>query len=128
MQLDLEREYLTSKRLPPSKDQVTYWCSSLGGKTSNDALKSYPKCFQRKLCRIAGQSETDNLCSLPRHALRLNLLALHAGLTTDEQLRVFEPAERGSRKLIVSTNIAEVSLTSNTALVHIFNLSRQVLR
>jgi len=37
------------------------------------------------------------------------LLALHAGLSTDEQLRIFEPAERGHRKIIVSTNIAEVS-------------------
>jgi len=55
-------------------------------------------------------------------------MALHAGLTTDEQLRVFEPAERGSRKLIVSTNIAEVSLTSNAVLVHIFNLGRRVSR
>lgn len=45
---------------------------------------------------------------LPRTASRLLPLALHAGLTTEEQLRVFEPSERGSRKLIVSTNIAEV--------------------
>ena len=46
--------------------------------------------------------------SLPRNAKRMSLLALHAGLTTEEQLRVFEPAERGSRKVIISTNIAEV--------------------
>lgn len=45
---------------------------------------------------------------LPRHAKRMSLLALHAGLTTDEQLRVFEPPERGSRKVIIATNIAEV--------------------
>ncbi len=47
---------------------------------------------------------------LPRNAPRLRLLALHAGLTTDEQLAVFEPAERSTRKVIVSTNIAEVGL------------------
>lgn len=45
---------------------------------------------------------------LPRGALRLVPLALHAGLSTDEQLRVFEAAEQGTRKVIVSTNIAEV--------------------
>jgi ATP-dependent RNA helicase DDX35 len=38
---------------------------------------------------------------------------LHAGLSTDEQLRVFEPAERGHRKVIVATNIAEVSSENN---------------
>lgn len=51
---------------------------------------------------------TNPLCRLPRNATRMTLLALHAGLTTDEQLRVFEPAERGYRKVIVATNIAEV--------------------
>jgi ATP-dependent RNA helicase DDX35 len=49
---------------------------------------------------------------LPRNALRLVPLALHAGLSTDEQLRVFEAAEPGTRKVIVSTNIAEASCLS----------------
>ncbi|KAI1790692.1 pre-mRNA splicing factor [Ganoderma leucocontextum] len=68
---------------------------------------------------LSGREEIDRclqqlaemLPTLPRHATRLTLLALHAGLTTDEQLRVFEPAERGSRKVIISTNIAEASVT-----------------
>ncbi|KAJ7490061.1 P-loop containing nucleoside triphosphate hydrolase protein [Mycena galericulata] len=54
---------------------------------------------------------SDLLPTLPRTAMRLVPLALHAGLSTDEQLRVFEPADRGSRKVIVSTNIAEASVT-----------------
>lgn len=54
---------------------------------------------------------SEYLPTLPRHAPRLKVLALHAGLTTDEQLAVFEPAERGTRKVIVSTNIAEASVT-----------------
>ncbi|EPQ58523.1 P-loop containing nucleoside triphosphate hydrolase protein [Gloeophyllum trabeum ATCC 11539] len=45
------------------------------------------------------------------NASRLTLLALHAGLTTEEQMRVFQPAERGYRKVIVATNIAEASIT-----------------
>ncbi|KAF8892652.1 P-loop containing nucleoside triphosphate hydrolase protein [Infundibulicybe gibba] len=42
---------------------------------------------------------------------RLTLLALHAGLSTDEQTRVFESAATGFRKVIVATNIAEASVT-----------------
>ncbi|KIY68203.1 P-loop containing nucleoside triphosphate hydrolase protein [Cylindrobasidium torrendii FP15055 ss-10] len=53
----------------------------------------------------------EMLVSLPRMATRLVPLALHAGLTTDDQLRVFENAEKGSRKVIISTNIAEASVT-----------------
>lgn len=54
---------------------------------------------------------SEYLPTLPRGAPRLRVLALHAGLSTDEQLAVFEPAERGTRKVIVSTNIAEASVT-----------------
>ncbi|KAJ3564925.1 hypothetical protein NP233_g7972 [Leucocoprinus birnbaumii] len=54
---------------------------------------------------------SEMLPTLPRNAPRLVPLALHAGLTTDEQLHVFEPSQRGSRKLIISTNIAEASVT-----------------
>ncbi|KAI0086691.1 P-loop containing nucleoside triphosphate hydrolase protein [Irpex rosettiformis] len=54
---------------------------------------------------------SEYIPTLPRTAPRLKILALHAGLSTDEQLAVFEPAERGTRKVIVSTNIAEASVT-----------------
>ncbi|EGN98808.1 hypothetical protein SERLA73DRAFT_54848 [Serpula lacrymans var. lacrymans S7.3] len=68
---------------------------------------------------LTGREEIDRcleelaelLPTLPRGASRLTLLALHAGLTTEEQLRVFEPAEQGFRKVIVATNIAEASVT-----------------
>ncbi|KAI0933717.1 hypothetical protein AcV5_005793 [Taiwanofungus camphoratus] len=70
-----------------------------------------PTCVHRTsiCCQISSKPHTP--CRLPRNAMRLKLLALHAGLTTEEQLSVFEPAERGSRKVIISTNIAEASVT-----------------
>ncbi|KAH8117149.1 P-loop containing nucleoside triphosphate hydrolase protein [Phellopilus nigrolimitatus] len=49
--------------------------------------------------------------SRPREASRLILLPLHAGLSADEQMSVFASAERGTRKVIVATNIAEASVT-----------------
>ncbi|KAH8102820.1 P-loop containing nucleoside triphosphate hydrolase protein [Cristinia sonorae] len=68
---------------------------------------------------LTGREEIDRclehlsemLPTLPRTAPRLKLLALHAGLSVEEQLAAFEPAEKGSRKVIVSTNIAEASVT-----------------
>ena len=54
---------------------------------------------------------------LPRGATHIDLLPLHSGLTSAEQLRVFEPAEKGSRKIIVATNIAEVSMCVVTSVV-----------
>lgn len=38
-------------------------------------------------------------------------LPLYAGLTVEEQLRIFQPTPRYTRKVIVSTNIAEASVT-----------------
>lgn len=46
-------------------------------------------------------SETQSLLPLP----------LYAGLTTEQQMYVFEPAPENTRKVIFSTNIAEASVT-----------------
>ena len=39
-------------------------------------------------------------------------MALHSGLTMAEQMEVFEPSPSDTRKVVVATNIAEVSPTS----------------
>lgn len=57
------------------------------------------------------QSLADRLLDLPRGSLPLQLLPLHAGLTSEEQAAIFTPTPRGSRKCIVATNIAETSVT-----------------
>lgn len=38
-------------------------------------------------------------------------LALHSGLSVELQMAVFEPAPAQTRKVIISTNVAEASIT-----------------
>lgn len=53
----------------------------------------------------------DQAANLHSRASRILALPLYAGLTTEQQLYVFEPAPEETRKVIVSTNIAEASVT-----------------
>ena len=46
----------------------------------------------------------------------MSLLPLYAGLPTEDQMRVFEVAEPGVRKVVLATNIAEVSLPFHPSL------------
>lgn len=57
------------------------------------------------------QAIADRLLNLPKGSLLLSICPLHAGLTIEEQTDVFKPTERGTRKCIVATNIAEASIT-----------------
>ncbi|KAI1500449.1 helicase associated domain-containing protein [Biscogniauxia marginata] len=43
--------------------------------------------------------------------MKMQVLPLYSLLPTREQMRVFEPPEAGSRKIILATNVAETSLT-----------------
>ncbi|KAK7510955.1 putative ATP dependent RNA helicase [Phyllosticta citriasiana] len=53
----------------------------------------------------------DRAASLNPNAPKLQPLPLYAGLSTDQQMYVFEPAAENTRKVIVATNIAEASVT-----------------
>jgi len=53
----------------------------------------------------------DRTAGLHPRASAILALPLYAGLTTEQQLYVFEPAPENTRKIIVSTNIAEASVT-----------------
>ena len=60
---------------------------------------------------IALQLIADRAGSLHPRAQSILSLPLYAGLTSEQQLYVFEPAPENTRKVIVSTNIAEASVT-----------------
>ena len=60
---------------------------------------------------IALQLIADRASSLHLRAQSILSLPLYAGLTSEQQLYVFDPAPENTRKVIVSTNIAEASVT-----------------
>lgn len=85
-------------------------------KISNDAWMNYLNSFRGMyLVCLPCLMFNPSILSIPKGSTRLIPMGLHAGLSTDEQLRVFEPAERGTRKVIISTNIAEVRKFDTTA-------------
>lgn len=53
----------------------------------------------------------DRIPSLPADADKLLPMPLFAGLTTEQQIYVFEPSPENTRKVICATNIAEASVT-----------------
>ena len=53
----------------------------------------------------------DRLPSLPEDNDKILALALYAGLSTEQQIYVFDQAPDGYRKVIFATNIAEASVT-----------------
>lgn len=69
---------------------------------------------------LTGQEEIDSVTANLRQIAkdeslaecpRLRVLALYAALPAHQQLDVFRPTAEGERKVIVSTNIAETSIT-----------------
>ena len=59
----------------------------------------------------AVQGISERAASLHPRAQALMPLPLYAGLSTEQQMYVFEPAPENTRKVIFSTNIAEASIT-----------------
>ncbi len=61
----------------------------------------------------AGSSEVEVVCSTLRGAglENVTILPVYSTLTSEQINRIFEPVEPGFRSIIVSTNIAEASIT-----------------
>jgi ATP-dependent RNA helicase DDX35 len=68
---------------------------------------------------LAGRSEIEQVIDMINERASdqkikdpgIQAIPLYAGLSTEQQMYVFEPAEENMRKVIVSTNIAEASVT-----------------
>ncbi|KAI6137085.1 P-loop containing nucleoside triphosphate hydrolase protein [Pisolithus sp. B1] len=74
-----------------------------------ELMSTYARIPSRFSLEIRKRSQTGTVNAVVEQ--KFIPLALHSGLTTEEQLRVFFPAERNTRKVIASTNIAEASVT-----------------
>lgn len=68
---------------------------------------------------LTGQEEIDAACEMLRSKVKvlgggipdLIILPVYSSLPSEMQSKIFEPAEAGSRKVVIATNIAETSIT-----------------
>ncbi|KAJ1902375.1 DEAH-box ATP-dependent RNA helicase prp22 [Coemansia sp. IMI 209127] len=68
---------------------------------------------------LTGQEEIDTSCEILYERIKalgsmvpeLIILPVYSSLPSEMQSRIFEPAPPGSRKIVISTNIAETSVT-----------------
>jgi len=71
------------------------------------------------LAFLTGQDDIDTVVRAlinearqqSRDAMRMRVLPMHGGLPRADQLKVFDRTPRGTRKIVVATNIAEASVT-----------------
>lgn len=66
------------------------------------------------LCFLPGAGEIDRAERVIQQVVRghdVTILPLHGGLQPDKQQQVFVPARKGYTKIILSTNVAETSIT-----------------
>ena len=68
---------------------------------------------------LTGQEEIDTSCEVLYERMKvlgdsvseLIILPVYSALPSEMQSRIFEPTPKGSRKVILATNIAETSIT-----------------
>jgi len=60
---------------------------------------------------LSGEREIHDAADAFRHAEHLDVLPLYARLSSAEQHRIFEPGRSGKRRVVLSTNVAETSVT-----------------
>lgn len=101
--------------IPKLKDQVLNIIRSLGSEEGSVLIFLGGIADVNKLAKLLSQDfedEGDRLDCVGRTelAMPLHVLPCHSNISYNDQLEIFKPV-KGKRKVIVSTNIAEVSLT-----------------
>jgi HrpA-like RNA helicase len=79
------------------------------------------------LCFLPGILKIKELAHLILSRLdstNFDLHILHSAISSDKQAKVFEPVKPGTRKIILSTNIAETSVTIND-IVYVVDSARE---
>lgn len=54
---------------------------------------------------------SDAIRAATPNAIQLDILSLHANMSSQDQARAFRPPRKGARKVVVATNVAETSIT-----------------
>lgn len=88
-------------------------CQGMFERTSGAILVFLPGIFEiyKLYSMLEDEFDTGNPLALNSLAPRITLYTLHGKLAKDEQAKVFEPPRLGTRKVVLSTNVAETGLT-----------------
>lgn len=80
--------------------------------TGQEEIESAERIIKERAAALFHQQQhPENHPENHHHSSNLTVLPLYAALTPEAQLKVFSPAKDGGRKIILSTNIAETSIT-----------------
>lgn len=93
------------------------------------SLDTYDSEHKSTLVFLPGMYEIDTMFKILRHCDDLDIIPLHSCISISEQNRVFLPSPEGQRKVILSTNLAESSITvTDVAFVIDFCLTKQLTK
>jgi len=107
----VEIEYAVKDYQPDSRDIYVDMTMAIINRHLKNPVS--PKGFSKWLVFCAGSNEVENVCNILRDASfpNVNVLPVYSNLPSEQISRISEPVPAGFRNIIVSTNIAEASIT-----------------
>jgi len=109
--LPVEIEYAKKDYTPDSKELYTDLSIAIANKHNITPVKEDD--VSKWIVFCSGKNEVDSICNLLKEFSldKTVILPAHSKLTPEELALIFAPVELGHRLIIVSTNIAEASIT-----------------